>query len=80
MQYEEQMTTPTEPEMSEAQGIDSLISMVDGFAAMPESITPESLNMLKEGLMDLKTILEPAEAPQAAPSGSSGGLAGMIGG
>lgn len=71
---------------SEPQGIDSIIAMVDGYIAKPETVTPETLMDLRAQLDDLKTVLEPQADDQGAQPGPGagapprGGLASMIGG
>lgn len=75
---EQPTMTPESEAVPEAQGIDGVIAMVDGFLQNPTSATPETLAVLKADLEDLKMVLD-GEEPQAAPA-TEGGLAGMIGG
>lgn len=73
---------PMPDDGGEPQGIDGIISIVDGYIAKPETITPETLQALRDQLQDLKSFLEPedSQAPAPVQAGSEGGLAGMIGG
>lgn len=58
-----------ETESPEMTPIDGIISRVDSYISNPSQVTPETLNELKNELVDLKTFLDGGEeSPEPAPA------------
>lgn len=54
-------TTNTEPGESEAPGISSLIRTVESYIKDPKLVTKQTLEDLRDDLLDIQGILEPEE-------------------
>ena len=77
MMPQKENTTNTE---SDQDGIDSIIARVDSYMKNPETVTPETLQELKDELVDLKSYLDGGEEqPEEKDDNGSPGLMVMIG-
>ena len=61
----------------EGEGLDGIIARVESYIQNPKLVTPETLSVLKEDLIDLKSVVDGED--EEAPEEGGGGLAIMIG-